>query len=334
MMEEWDYAERYPIPYDSEEGGYSKSDGVFQTSELIDDILYLSINPDLCMAVACEIGDTFWCQKGYVGLLPKAAMRLSWERFSYIVRHKVRYFLGDYADRVADEMASYSEKFGFGDVKTPSEFNFLLEDQLTQYLKLTVLEPGTQVFRVRFHKPGEHLRSAIELGPPSTEKARKSNRMSPSGVPMFYGSFDPETEIAKKKETRECPVGTMATFRLLRQVQLLDFTTLPAIPSLYDTDRSKDRPRLAFLHSFVHDIMGPNSRDGSQHIEYVPSQIVTEYFRYGADLGIDGFIYPSPNLNGNSSCVLFCENHACIDKGTMVESYIQPWLELDSAIDV
>jgi len=55
--------------------------------------------------------------------------------------------------------------------------------------------------------------------------------------------------------------------------------------------------------------------DGYEHIEYVPTQVVTEYFRYVvpeiAIYKIDGIVYPSAKEGGKNCCVLFFDNDEC-----------------------
>lgn len=52
-----------------------------------------------------------------------------------------------------------------------------------------------------------------------------------------------------------------------------------------------------FLWQFVNEISKPVAHDGSEHIEYVPTQVVSEYFaqafQYAKGKRIDGLIYPS-----------------------------------------
>jgi hypothetical protein len=52
-----------------------------------------------------------------------------------------------------------------------------------------------------------------------------------------------------------------------------------------------------FLSAFIDDIARTTERDGREHIDYVPAQIVTEYFRRvfrTPDGGrLDGIVYPS-----------------------------------------
>ena len=64
-----------------------------------------------------------------------------------------------------------------------------------------------------------------------------------------------------------------------------------------------------FLHKFVRAITLPVEHDGREHIEYVPTQVLTEYFRHrflpnGAS-NIDGIVYPSTHRRNGRSIAIF-----------------------------
>ena len=61
---------------------------------------------------------------------------------------------------------------------------------------------------------------------------------------------------------------------------------------------------LVFLHGFVADIRKPVVLDGREHIEYVPTQIVTEYLRFLAPANVDGLLFQSAQTFG-VNCVIF-----------------------------
>jgi hypothetical protein len=176
-----------------------------------------------------------------------------------------------------------------------------------------------RIFRVRVHDPANRLLTAAELGTPSRGSARFSNRMSPAGIPMFYGAFDEQTAIA---ETYDASQGnqvviTVAEFVTARDFPVLDLTKLPQIPSLFDSDRRDTRPGLIFLNDFISDLSAPIEKNGREHIEYVPTQVVTEFFRHcykhpthGA---VRGILYKSAQRTGGDCCVLFFESDHCCD---------------------
>jgi len=144
--------------------------------------------------------------------------------------------------------------------------------------------------------------------------------MSPVGIPMFYGSFDRETAL-KETATREIEPGTVATiaaFKTLRGMRVLNLAGLPEVPSLFDPNNRHMRSALKFMHNFVSDLSQPVVKDNLEHIDYVPTQVFTEYLRYlyTDDEGnyLDGVIYPSAANTNGVSCVLFLENKHCCDQ--------------------
>jgi RES domain-containing protein len=142
------------------------------------------------------------------------------------------------------------------------------------------------------------------VGTVPRKKAIFSNRMSPAGIPMFYGAEDEATAIA---ETYTPSPGTPAVvtvgkFRTARPAWVVDLTALPPFPSLFDQERRHLRGPLRFLRAFVKDLSKPIKKDGREHIGYVPTQIVTDYLRhvFRTETGhrARGVIFPSTRKKG------------------------------------
>lgn len=68
---------------------------------------------------------------------------------------------------------------------------------------------------------------------------------------------------------------------------------------------------ISFLNSFHKDITRPLLNDAKEAIEYIPSQIFTEYLRWmftdKKGRNIDGLMYRSSKTQ-NANVVLFCNN--------------------------
>jgi hypothetical protein len=182
-----------------------------------------------------------------------------------------------------------------------------------------VTERGTTLYRVRVHAADKVLTTVDELGPPSREDALQPNRMSPAGIVMFYGAFEKETAIAEtfqpEREGAAEKVVTVAKFETLSEFVVLDLDELPPIPSFFESTSSEQREGIGFLHDFVEDLIQPIARDGTEHIDYVPTQIVTEYFRHRfvTEDGrrLRGILYPSSRVKDGTSCVLFVDQFEC-----------------------
>ena len=143
--------------------------------------------------------------------------------------------------------------------------------------------------------------------------------MSPNGIAMFYGATDEETAVTEiaGHQWPQTDDLTVALFETCVPLQVVDLVTPPSIPSLFDKDRLEVRSTLIFLHRFADEVSKPIDIDEREHLEYVPTQIVTEYFRHAfeAEYGthIDGVRYRSATRDGGECLVLFVENEECVD---------------------
>ena len=177
------------------------------------------------------------------------------------------------------------------------------------------LPARTKLFRGRVGPGARPYRSARRLGPPPPRKT-VANRMSPAGIPMFYGALDEYTAVVETVlgRLKKGEILNLGAFETLENIHVLDLTNVPAVPSLFSPSRYL-RPTLSFLCSFVTDLSKPIKKDDRVHTEYVPTQIVTEYFRYSfhRDGGppIRGILYPSSRAKGGTACVLFFTREEC-----------------------
>ena len=161
--------------------------------------------------------------------------------------------------------------------------------------------------------------------------------MSPAGIPMFYGSLDAKTAIAETYDKKGIIKSyvTVATFKTLKAFKVLDLTSLPEMPSLFDPSKRHFRAPFIFIRSFLADFSKPIERDGREHIEYVPTQVVTEYFRHivrdeAGDI-VRGIVYPSARRKKGKSCVLFFENKDCVQDTVTDETGRGKWLSMVTA---
>ncbi len=181
----------------------------------------------------------------------------------------------------------------------------------------TVIPKGSEVFRARVHDETLSISTAEEMGPPPRKSANLSNRMSPAGISMFYGAFDRETALRETFDPDRGvgKVATVATSCANRDLLTLDLTGLPALPSPFDRANRHLRRRLSFLYEFVDDFSRPVGRDGREHVEYVPTQVVTEFVRHRhrapQDASVDGIVYTSSREGGGKAVVLFLSPEEC-----------------------
>lgn len=268
-----------------------------------------------------EYYDDGWCKRNPYGLDDSEWSRYSWERFCYSIMHKRRFFF------LSQGQDSYDPE-----VYSPREVLSTIFDYAQNMGLFKELPAGHQLVRARFEGSGPPLETPRELGLPPAENAIQSNRMSPAGIPMFYACDDEETAL---RETASGP-GRFATgrFETLRPITILDLTGIPPVPSLFQDipDSAEVIPRraLTFLHHVAEEMSRPIERDDKVHINYIPTQVVTEFIRdqvTWGDTQIEGIRYDSSVHPGHVSYVLFAiDTHVEATTNTSIRN--DPWLRL------
>ncbi|WP_166351030.1 RES family NAD+ phosphorylase [Phytoactinopolyspora limicola] len=158
-------------------------------------------------------------------------------------------------------------------------------------------------------RPGVLEPTVKELRPAPSRKA-SANRMSPAGISMFYASADPQTAIAEIAGHGPEPYAMIGRFLNTRPLRLLDLTRAPAMPGYFDVQRHGELRMAIFRRSFVAAITRPVIPDGRQHIEYTPTQVITEYLRLVPETIIDGIALPSAQTD-EKTYVLFFNGEDC-----------------------
>ena len=283
--------------WDSEEGGYLGD--TFETCELIRDRLgEPSHREAVNEAIIESLEDETWCEIDMYRLNGVDRYMASWTDFCNTVKHKIRYFFD-----TTEQEEDFPET-----IPVPRMLDEL-RDIISGLNLVGTLPVATQFFRVRPHSPAEICNTWQSLGSPPDSKAI-SNRMSAAGISMFYAAFDMATARAEVSENIPADeyVLTGAEWTNTRELNVLNLTRLPDVPSIFAMSRHERDP-LVFLHEFVRAITKPVEHDGREHIEYVPTQILTEYFRHrslpNGSSDIDGIVYPSAHWAGGRSIAIF-----------------------------
>ena len=233
---EWGDPNNEGVAYETREGGWLGE--VLDTYELLDAIGFEAENPelvdDICNSLVCDQ----WCQRDYNRLLPQDELSFDWRNFSESLKHHSRYVFFRAArpawmvpperpsHEILDDLGAFSNRFN-----------------LVRQVPI-----GSSFFRARVHSPRKRPNDIHDLGPPPVDRAIFSNRMSPAGIPMFYGSLDSETAI---QEVRQIKGGnriidrlkrllalpknvTTAEFKTVQEMWILDLTQIPESPSIFD----------------------------------------------------------------------------------------------------
>jgi HEPN/RES N-terminal domain 1/RES domain len=300
VFEYWNHAEDEPIAWDQEDYKYVGT--TYDTYDLVHAVIPApSEDSDVMDHIADLFEDHTWCEKSPYAVTGTERHSISWEQFCRTVKYQVRYFFESVE----------SERFYEG-IPVPQMLDEL-RDIIENAGLLTTLPEGTLFYRIRIHKPTLTCNSWDSLGPPPPERC-PSNRMSAAGISVFYAGMDLATakaETSANLKSSDTQVFTAGTWTNTRPINVLDLSKLPPIPGFYAGLRY-ERDQLAFLHEFVDEIRKPVSHDGREHIDYVPTQILTEYFRHPYKVSesgtLDGIIYKSAQRPNGRSIILFASH--------------------------
>lgn len=307
------------LPYESAEGGYQGT--TWDTTEILFDEIGLSLPRDskdrLFYALLGELTDETWCEFDWLTLDHDVALRTSWERFCETVKHKRRFFF--HSDGT-DDRDSYTPASLLEAIARISQRMGLIRD----------LPIKTRLWRARPDIVRGRKISAVDFGPPPVHLALQSNRMNPPGIPMLYLASTAKTALCETRANK----ARVGQWKIARPLRVLDLRQLPDVPGYFsDADRT-DRLALRFLIRFADDVMTPVARDQHVHVDYLPSQVVTEFFRdFEFEEGrLDGIAYGSTAHPTGWNVALFAGQ---VDLGFEVPEWgapPAPWLHFVRSI--
>jgi RES domain-containing protein len=237
----------------------------------------------------------------WAGSHPHEVLSSAWHLFSEAIKHETRFH---FANTARSSVASPYE------IDVADVLPAIAERLRPQMRALPV---GTAVYRARVRRRGEKWQpTADQMGPPPKSKA-SAGRMNPAGIPYLYTAFDNTTawrEVGIIRRTSRT-VFT-ATFALTRPIWVMDLTAFPPVPSLFDLANKEVREQALIVRAFIEAISTPVTKDGQEHIDYVPSQVICEYlaqvFEPGEGRRLGGLIYPSSVQDGGKNLVVFPED--------------------------
>lgn len=105
--------------------------------------------------------------------------------------------------------------------------------------------------------------------------------MSPKGIGAFYGASTLDGAVLEVAGYADPPATlSVGRFELIQSIRVVDLREVARVPSLFDPKMRLLRGPIIFLQSFVEDISTPSSPTDHQNLEYVPTQVITEYLLY------------------------------------------------------
>lgn len=279
------------LGYCSAEGGYLGRH--WDSWDMLDKVglaLPRDHSGDLNSAIASSMADESWCDFDAGALDLDRALWTSWESFCQTVKHKRRFF---FHATGTDNQDSFTPESLLCNIASASEELGLVVE----------LPMGLGLWRARTDlRKGQRV-SSRDFGPPPDHLATQSNRMNPAGIPMLYLASSKTTAL---KEVR-AEQAKLGLWRSARPLRILDLRRLPPVPGMFSDEARTRALTLSFLHDFANDIMKPVERNNKVHIDYLPSQVVTEFMRDHAFDGgpIDGVAYRSTVHQSGWNLALF-----------------------------
>lgn len=299
LRQDYDHPENVLFTDRESDSGWAGQ--VWDNRELLEETVWA--DDDVIEAIAaCFDTDFQWCEGDPALFMPEDHLRVSWETFCDYVKHTSRFmFLRPdeagrrWTDDQDDTLVRSTQMLDlFGEAIEASDL-------------VHTLSPRTRLYRARPVQKGAWHSTAATLGPPpKSETGPPASRMSPAGIPIFYAALDEATALAEVMS--HAGQASLGAFSPLRALKVLDLRAHRPVPvrTIFENATSLARGLPGFVTAFRDEIARPVARDGREHIDYVPSQIVTEYIRrvYRTANGerLDGVLYPSTK-NPEGVCV-------------------------------
>lgn len=282
------------VPYD---GGW-----VFEPTDTADALMGVPFecHDDLFEDVADSFINTAWISAAdghWASLHRNEEWSREWHVFSEVVKHRSRHF---FMTSTKDSESPFP--------LSPLQVLELVSDIATQLGLITHLTKATKAYRVRERVGNADWPICPEqVGAPPNQLAN-AGRMNPAGISYLYMSMTRGGALAEVLRGPPCR-AVIATFEVVDELSVLDLTRLPQRPSIFDEKNHWMREAILFLENFVIDICQPVQKDGREHISYVPSQVVSEYFaqvfKTSGGQPLDGIVYPSAVSPDSKNLTLF-----------------------------
>lgn len=280
-------------------------------AEIVESVLVAAVDDDFRLDIAAKVVELVHSDRPWYEAYDEdadAGTYFSWRDFEYRVKHQSRLLLPPVGERAV----------------TPPEENHVLARSMVDFVSandtfVRRLSPGTLLYRARTGRDVRDLERRVraapkaEMGPPPAHAASAA-RLSAAGMPMFYTALTPETaceEVASHSPYDECVV---ATFTVEQPLRVLDLTAIPEPMSLFDEEYPSGAGRLRDFEFYRDRMMDAFAADDSQAMEYLPSQLLTEAFRWWTTPRIHGIAYSSVAGAGGKNIAFFFEDWEWIEE--------------------
>ncbi|EGV17873.1 HEPN-associated N-terminal domain-containing protein [Thiocapsa marina] len=194
---EWGQPADEGLPYETREGGWQGA--VIDSWELLGNVGLYALNGDLQEQINSALNDDEWCERDPFALRRDQTLYYGWKGFSKFVMHEARYVFLSATPKSYDEFQH--------DEMHPVKILDALAHMVEDIGLIDAINTTSKLYRVHIVDPKESLTTSKRLGSPPLDRAKYPNRMSPSGISMFYGAFDITNKVrsSERSERRSEP---------------------------------------------------------------------------------------------------------------------------------
>lgn len=276
--------------------------------DVVEDFGDVLVGEGLLEAVRDLFSDEAWVPSDWARNHPGGELSGGWRRFSNAVKFETRYVFALRKDDL--DLTEWDD--------VPVALMLEAVANLVKRLGFVKeLPTGTRSWRAQYDPAGPVDITAARLGTVPAWLARQPNRMSPAGIPMFYGAGDIDTAIGEvTPDGATTGAFTWGAFDTSQPCWIVDLTSLPRVPSIFDPSTDmRTYQEAQFLRSFVHDL-AKRATPAWEAVDYVPTQVLTEFFLHVFDDGqhpVAGLIYRS-GVTQSRCIVLNVRNEQCVEQ--------------------
>jgi len=241
-----------------------------------------------------------------------------WNHFKLVLRHKARFAF------------HFPNTFKQWNLSDPADILHQVQYAILKNNMIIELPENSKFYRTRQHQIIDEVSEASHIASLPNSLNKTSGRMNAAGISLFYCSQNKDLtikEVVRKSRTSR-PYYTTVIFKNNKKLQLVDLTKLPDIPSVLDRDNNRFRDIIFFMKTFMKEISLPIKNKNSV-LDYLPTQVITEYLRYNPDLDVQGMVYWSSKSTLKKNIVLFYDHEESLKKLSFDDSSLKTYLIQD-----
>ncbi|MDJ0378501.1 RES domain-containing protein [Cryobacterium sp. PH31-L1] len=273
----------------------------FDTLEVVYNMLDDSLPASLLDSIVKSVAELIHEPQIWIRLDNVSYVEFGWSSFADTVKHTSRLVL--------------APRSGHAQEPTPPEDLYTFLTALSGIVNETtglvqVLEAGARIYRARIERDAGALEREVQEDPakklgPAPQGSAAAGRMNAQGISLFYAAMEEETACAEVVAHSAYNEAVVGEFTVQQPLRIFDLTRVPVRPSIFDESAGPIYPFIAFFDLFRDAITQPVILDGKHPVDYAPTQVVTEFLRWGTQAKLDGIAWESRVVPDGKNIVLF-----------------------------